>query len=76
MHVTLPREWGRHCSTVSASPKHGTARCLSPPKKNTLSGMGGGGKQVVFTVASPKHGTAIHLNTSPPPPPPKNQTFM
>jgi hypothetical protein len=39
-----------------------------PTKKHTLRGMGGGGKQVVFTLASPtKHSTAIHLNTPPPP---------
>ena len=44
MRVTLPCEWGRHCSTVAASPKHGTARCLSPPTNTTFVEWGGGNR--------------------------------
>jgi hypothetical protein len=108
MRITLPRAWRRHCSTVAASPKHGTARCLSPPKntpcvewggegnrlcspwrrppstalqftltlppppseKPNIRVIGEGGGQGVFTVASPRHGTANHQ----PPPPPLRRT--
>ena len=88
MRVTLPCEWGRHCSTVAASPKHGTARCLSPPTNTTFVECGGGTGCVhrgvaqarhckshehrgkgVFTVATPRHGTANHQPPPPPPPP-------
>ena len=44
MRVTLPCEWGRHCSTMAASPKHGTARCLSPPKNPPFVEWGGGNR--------------------------------
>ena len=88
--VTLPCEWGRHCSTMAshlawrrkkrkpsidggggeggftvALTKHGTTRCLSPPKIPPLVEYGVGGGQGVFTVASPKHGTAHRLPPSP-----------
>jgi hypothetical protein len=60
--VTLPGEWGRHCSTVAS---HLAWRRRNHPWWN----MGGG--QGVFTVALTKHGTTHHLS-----PPPKNPRFM
>ena len=65
-HVTLPCEWGSHCLTVAALPKHGTARRLSTTRKTHPSWNGGGG-QGVFTVASPKNSTARRLATPLPP---------
>ena len=47
----------------------GTVKPWHPHRKTHPAWNGGGGEQGVFTVASSKHGTAIHLNPPPPPPP-------
>ena len=43
-HVTLRCEWRSNYLTVAASPKHGTARCLSPPTNTTFVECGGGNR--------------------------------
>ena len=66
-HVTLPCEWGSKCLTVAALTKHGHARRLSTPRKKKHPSWNGGGGQGVFTVVSPKNGTARRLTTPLPP---------
>ena len=70
MRVTLPCEWGRHCSTVAASPKHGTARCLSSPKTTPFMEWGGETGCVHRGVAQARH----CKSPEPPPPPPLRRT--
>ena len=68
MRVTLPREWGRHCSTVVASPKHGTARCLSPPKNTPCVEWGGRETGCVHRgVAQARHCKSPEPPHTPPP---------
>ena len=64
MRVTLFCEWGRHCSTLAASPKHSTARCLSPPTNTTFVECGRGGTGCVHRGVA----QAQHCKSQPPPP--------
>ena len=82
MHNPTKKTGGGPC--VSLSPVSGggtvqpwrrrpsTALHVAYPPRQTQPSWNVGGEQVVFTVASPKHGTANHLN--PPTPPPLRRT--
>ena len=59
MRVTLFCEWGRHCSTLAASPKHSTARCLSPPTNTTFVECSGGGNRLCSPWRRPS--TALQI---------------
>ena len=50
-----------------------TALQVAYPPRQTQPSWNVGGEQVVFTVASPKHGTANHLNPPTPPSPPSEE---
>jgi len=72
--VTLPREWGRHCSTEYCT-------LNIPPEEPTLRGMGGGTGGV--HRGSHRPSTALHVayptlhkhSTARPLSPPKNPPF-
>ena len=53
--------------SVAASTKHGHARRLSTPEKKKSHFVEWGGGKGVFTVVSPKNGTACRLTTPLPP---------
>jgi hypothetical protein len=66
-HVTLPCEWGSHCLTVAALPKHGTARRLSTTRKTHPSWNGGGGAGGVHRgVTQEQHCTSPSHPPTPP----------
>ena len=68
-HVTLPCEWGSHCLTVAALPKHGTARRLSTTRKTHPSWNGGGGTGGVHRgVTQEQHCTSPSHPPTPPHP--------
>ena len=63
-HVTLPCEWGSKCGGVDQ------ARTCTPliyPRKKKSHFVEWGGGKGVFTVVSPKNGTACRLTTPLPP---------